>query len=173
MPAPCLTKKQARKRAEKIAARKAQAPHIPDITIQERADTIPPPAPNLHSKPGQPPTLYLYLDDERPCPEGWTSCRWPQEVIDHAEQAAREGRPVVMSLDHDLGESGPNARTGYDVLTWLEERAYYDPAFPLPIRLRIHTANPVAREKMRSTRAAIYTRRRASMLGHTQEEPTS
>jgi len=128
---PKQTKRQARRRAQKIAARNAASPPpAPDLAVQERADTIPPPPPNIHNKPGQPPTLYLYLDDERPCPEGWTACRWPQEVIDHTEQAAREGRPVVMSLDHDLGENHDGARTGYDVLMWLEERAYYDEPSP-------------------------------------------
>lgn len=163
--------RHARKRAEKISKRKAEAePRTPPLVVQERADILPPPPPNLHTRPDLPTALHLWLDDERPCPEGWTACRWPQQVIDHTEQAAREGRPVVMSLDHDLGESGEGARTGYDVLMWLEERAYFDPAFPLPVRLRIHTANPVAREKMRAARAAIYNHRRASQHAHTQEQ---
>ncbi len=163
MTGPTLTKRQAQKRAAKLDRRSARLPAAPPLAAQERADASPPPAPNLHSKPDMPATLHLWLDDERPAPEGWTLCRWPQEIIDHTEQAAREGRPVVMSLDHDLGEIGPQARTGYDVLTWLEERAYRDDAFPLSVRLRIHTANPVAREKMKAARAAIYIRRRQAL----------
>jgi hypothetical protein len=27
-------------------------------------------------------SIRIFLDDERPAPNGWTLCRWPQDVID-------------------------------------------------------------------------------------------
>lgn len=95
-------------------------------------------------------TIKLWLDDERPAPAGYVACRWPAEVI-----ARLEGGDVCeVSLDHDLGETGPYARTGYDVLTWLEKRVAQDPTFALP-RVKLHTANPVARRRMESALAQI------------------
>jgi hypothetical protein len=85
--------------------------------------------------------MKLYLDDTRPPPSGWVLCRWPNEVIDHIKR----GNVEEISLDHDLGDD--KRGTGYDVLRWLEERVFNDPAFPVPV-IHIHTGNPVARKKM-------------------------
>lgn len=84
--------------------------------------------------------MKVYLDDERPTPEGWIPARWPEDVI-----ALLEGGQVAeLSLDHDLGDDEHG--TGYDVLLWLEE-AVATRGF-LPPRLRVHSANSSARQKM-------------------------
>nr|WP_255653665.1 cyclic-phosphate processing receiver domain-containing protein [Myxococcus sp. XM-1-1-1] len=80
------------------------------------------------------------MDDERPAPEGWVAVRWPEEAI-----ALLEGGQVVeLSLDHDLGDDEHG--TGYDVLLWLEE-AVATRGF-VPPRVRVHSANSSARQKM-------------------------
>nr|WP_255665619.1 cyclic-phosphate processing receiver domain-containing protein [Myxococcus sp. AS-1-15] len=80
------------------------------------------------------------MDDERPTPEGWVAVRWPEEAI-----ALLEGGQVVeLSLDHDLGDDEHG--TGYDVLLWLEE-AVATRGF-VPPRVRVHSANSSARQKM-------------------------
>ena len=82
--------------------------------------------------------MKLYLDDERPAPDGWV-------LIKTAEMAIRylkKGIVSEISLDHDLGRK----KTGYDVILWMEEavaRTGY-----IPPDIRIHTANPVGRRKM-------------------------
>ena len=92
-------------------------------------------------------TLRIWLDDERPSPEGWVSCRWPGEVI-----ALLESEQVAtVSLDHDLGDD--ERGTGYHVLLWIEE-AVATRGF-CPPRLRIHSANSPARQKMAAAITAI------------------
>ena len=82
----------------------------------------------------------LYLDDERPTPEGWVACRWPEEVIRLLEAGGVE----EVSLDHDLGDD--DRGTGYDVLLWIEEQVVLH-GFRPPV-LHVHSANAGARVKM-------------------------
>lgn len=84
--------------------------------------------------------MCVYLDDERPCPEGWLSVRWPDEAI----CLLRSGKVVEISLDHDLGDD--KRGTGYDVLLWIEQAVVLD-GF-VPPTMRIHSANSSARKKM-------------------------
>ena len=86
--------------------------------------------------------MKVYLDDERPTPEGWVGARYPSEVIAMLE----EGNVEELSLDHDLGFNVNVC--GYDVLVWLEE-AVATRGFVPPRRIWIHTANPSARTKMK------------------------
>ncbi|WP_338042106.1 cyclic-phosphate processing receiver domain-containing protein [Myxococcus stipitatus] len=86
--------------------------------------------------------LKVYLDDERPTPTGWVSARWPEDVITLLEG----GQVDELSLDHDLGDDAHG--TGYDVLLWLEE-AVATRGF-VPPRVRVHSANSSARQKMES-----------------------
>ena len=44
--------------------------------------------------------MKVYLDDERPCPPGWTIARWPDEAVSLLES----GEVTHLSLDHDLGD---------------------------------------------------------------------
>jgi hypothetical protein len=94
--------------------------------------------------------MKVYLDDERPCPDGWILCRWPHEVI----ELLKTGQVEALSLDHDLG---PSDATGYDVLVWLEEAVHN--GFVPPRYCYIHTANPAARDRMMAARFAIYKSR--------------
>jgi len=88
----------------------------------------------------------LYLDDERKPHEGWTLCRWPEEVI----AAIKAGGVEAISLDHDLGEGREyaNPRTGMDVLTWLEQWVMAE-GNESP-RIYIHSMNAAAAPTMRA-----------------------
>lgn len=60
--------------------------------------------------------MKVYLDDIRPCPDGWTLVRWPEEAI----ALLQTGQVTEISLDHDLGDD--NHGTGNDVVLWIEEQ---------------------------------------------------
>jgi hypothetical protein len=91
--------------------------------------------------------MKIYLDDERPTPEGWVGVRWPEEVIALLDAGGVE----ELSLDHDLGDDQHG--TGYDVLLWLEE-AVAMRSFQPPL-VRVHSANVSARLKMEAAITAI------------------
>ncbi|WP_126223566.1 cyclic-phosphate processing receiver domain-containing protein [Burkholderia ambifaria] len=86
--------------------------------------------------------MKVYLDDERPTPEGWVRVYWPDEAIRMLET----GDVEEISLDHDLGDD--ERGTGYDVILWIEE------AVALrnfrPPRITVHSANSSAADKMRA-----------------------
>jgi hypothetical protein len=92
--------------------------------------------------------MKVFLDDERAAPDGWTQVRWPDEVIALLEGGAVE----ELSLDHDLGDD--ERGTGYHVLLWIEEavalRGFHPP------RLKVHSANSSARQKMEAAITTIY-----------------
>lgn len=94
--------------------------------------------------------MKVYLDDVRDAPEGWVRTFWPEEVI----ALLREGNVTELSLDHDLGDDARG--TGYDVIRWIEEAVALR-HFIAP-RMRVHSANPVARERMLRGIAAIEKR---------------
>lgn len=87
----------------------------------------------------------IWLDDERPAPYGWLWVESPNDVIHFIIM----GNVEEISLDHDLCGI---EQTGYDVLIWLEkvvcDEIDYMPRDFKPPKIRIHTANPVAAEKM-------------------------
>ncbi len=90
----------------------------------------------------------VWLDDIRPAPAGWIRTYWPEEVI----ELLKTGDVEEISLDHDLGDHFgrppgiDKERTGYDVLTWMEEAVLTDGFVP-PV-INIHTANVVAEARM-------------------------
>ena len=84
--------------------------------------------------------MKLFLDDERPTPDGWKRVYWPDEAIVLLDQ----GGVTHISLDHDLGDDARG--TGYDVVLWIEE-AVATRGF-LPPVITVHSANPSARRKM-------------------------
>ena len=84
--------------------------------------------------------MKVYLDDERTTPDGWVRVYWPEEAIALLET----GEVVEISLDHDLGDD--DRGTGYDVVLWIEE-AVATNGF-CPPHIRVHSANPSARQKM-------------------------
>ncbi|WP_321949345.1 cyclic-phosphate processing receiver domain-containing protein [Paraburkholderia sp. J10-1] len=86
--------------------------------------------------------MKVYLDDERPTPEGWVRVYWPDEAICLLETGVVD----EISLDHDLGDDARG--TGYDVVLWIEEavalRGFRPP------KILVHSANSSAGEKMRA-----------------------
>ena len=91
--------------------------------------------------------MRVYLDDERPTPQGWMHVYWPDEAIALLET----GSVTEISLDHDLGDD--DRGTGYDVLLWIEEAVVLR-GFEPPT-MRVHSANSSARQKMEAAIAAI------------------
>lgn len=83
----------------------------------------------------------IFLDDERPTPEGWFRTYRVEETITWLQSR----RVSHLSLDNDLGEG---RQEGYKVLDWLEETVYSDKSFPLPI-ITIHSANTTRVEHMK------------------------
>lgn len=84
--------------------------------------------------------MRVFLDDERPTPDGWQRTYWPSEVI----ALLQSGAVVELSLDHDLGDD--TLGTGYDVILWIEEAVALQ-GFNPP-KISAHSANASAREKM-------------------------
>jgi len=91
--------------------------------------------------------MRVFLDDERPTPQGWTHVSWPDEAIALLETGAVQ----EISLDHDLGDDVRG--TGYDVILWIEN-AVVSNGFKPP-RIIVHSANASARIKMEAGIAAI------------------
>ena len=71
----------------------------------------------------------------------------PREAIDWLQTGSVE----EISLDHDLGDGPDN---GYQVILWIEEAVALRHFIP-PI-IRVHSANPSARQKMESGIRSIY-----------------
>jgi hypothetical protein len=65
-------------------------------------------------------------------------------------QALQEGPWDLLLLDHDLGDPNPK-HTGYDILSWLEQR----PEF-LPGKIELVTWNAPGREKMKLVLRKLY-----------------
>jgi hypothetical protein len=91
--------------------------------------------------------MKVYLDDERPTPPGWTRAYTSHEAI----ALLSTGQVTIISLDHDLGP--PEAGTGYDVCLWLEEQVILNGFTPPEVR--IHSANPVGRQRMQNAVKAL------------------
>ncbi|MFM0348221.1 cyclic-phosphate processing receiver domain-containing protein [Paraburkholderia sp. RL17-347-BIC-D] len=100
--------------------------------------------------------MKVYLDDERPTPDGWHRVYWPSDAIGLLEA----GGVTELSLDHDLGDDARG--TGYDVILWIEEAVALRGFVP-PV-IRIHSANPSAVEKMQAGVKAIERLVRESLL---------
>jgi len=86
----------------------------------------------------------LWLDDERPAPEGWTHCRNPLAAI----MILRSGEVTEISFDHDLGTRhlGPGLKDGYDVALAIEGMAH-DGEIP-PLVWHVHSANGPGRKRI-------------------------
>lgn len=86
--------------------------------------------------------INVYLDDLRPCPQGFVLARNVKEAFD-----VMDGKEIgIISLDHDLGmEDGKILPTGYDFVKMIcEQGVKCDEIY-------LHTANPVGRENMYQT----------------------
>jgi len=96
--------------------------------------------------------MKIYLDDERQTPitKSWVRCYWPDEVI----ELLKSNDVTEISLDYDLGNDARG--TGYDVLLWIKEQVSTTNYIP-PARMRIHSANAAAVQKMKAALRQIYT----------------
>lgn len=89
----------------------------------------------------------LWLDDERPAPEGW---EWVKDA-NEAYTIIRSGVVTEASLDHDLGNE---PYTGYWLLHRIERDKFAGIPYNLPT-FTIHSANPVGRKNMEASMRAI------------------
>lgn len=83
--------------------------------------------------------MKLWVDDERPAPEGWYHALTSDAAIDilwinHSEAIGE--KVTEISLDHDLGGDDTTRR----VVMWMAEHDIW------PEIIHVHTANPVGRE---------------------------
>ena len=86
--------------------------------------------------------LRLWLDDERPAPEGWVWCRSVNAAISLLSCA-----PVsYASLDHDLGDYRYDGGDGTAFVDWMAE----NDCWPSD-GVSVHSANPVGRQTMIAT----------------------
>lgn len=86
----------------------------------------------------------LYVDDLREAPEGWDVARNFHKAIVMLEETEYD----EVSLDNDIASFyGNREMMGYDILQWLIMRKLE--GFKVPSIVRVHSANPVQREKMR------------------------
>lgn len=118
----------------------------------------------------------LWLDDIRdPAGHGFLNAYWAKNYTE-AINAMANYQFDAASLDHDLGACAectakgthigdmrspettfygycPHAKTGHDVICWMEENKYW-PEFGV----RVHSANPVGRQRMEQVIRAHYGR---------------
>lgn len=107
--------------------------------------------------------MKLYVDDERPSPEGWALVKTAADAIYLLDTLAVE----EISLDHDLGDKEHDPEwTGDTVLLHIENKVVFDPDYYAP-KIHIHTANPSVRPKMEAGAASI---ERYMRLKHEAEE---
>ncbi len=85
----------------------------------------------------------LYVDDLRPCPEGWDVARNFHQAIVMLETHEYD----EVSLDHDIASFyGNKEMTGYDVLQYLIMKKLEGET--VPTKIHVHSANPVGIVKM-------------------------
>jgi len=87
----------------------------------------------------------IYLDDVREAPEDYVRVTTVEQCC--MLLANNPGRVDVLSLDNDLGEPGID-KEGRSIPYWIEEQSLYYGINLWPRMIRIHSANPVAREYM-------------------------
>ena len=101
-------------------------------------------------------TAFIFLDDIRMPPSvDWLIARNAEEAWILIQEAQQDGKRIIASLDHDLGEDIP---TGYDLLNWLEKEIVTNDDFRPNIDFAIHSANPVGRVRMEQAIRAITAR---------------
>lgn len=91
----------------------------------------------------------IWLDDNRPAPEGWLWVKTAQAAID----AIVQYKPTHISLDNDLGIIEVVGE-GYHVAQFIEQGAYYKVISPMHVI--VHTQNyPRGRQMVEAIRKAI------------------
>lgn len=79
----------------------------------------------------------IFMDDCRPCPEGWLLARSYDEMVNLLTK--NKGNIKGISLDHDLGDG----KSGYDLCKWIVENDNYPTDF-----ITIHSSNPSGVQSM-------------------------
>lgn len=107
--------------------------------------------------------MIMWLDDVRiPWQHGYINAEWCKTAAE-AIALLQTGKVTFASLDHDLSTehypwSGTPIEqcegTGYDVVCWLEA----NPEFWPPEGCRVHSMNPVGRQRMLVPIQAFYGR---------------
>lgn len=97
--------------------------------------------------------MKLWLDDIRvPPDETWKWAKTYEEAI----ILFKDNVVDFASLDHDLAQShymgDTSEKTGYHLMMWLLEHEYHRPRFGI----RIHSMNPVGKQKMEQVVNDIY-----------------
>lgn len=85
--------------------------------------------------------MKIWLDDLRKPPEGFVWINTAYEAIN----LIKSGVVEEISLDHDLGPGYNGMSTGYDVACFIEQ---YAQEGGKPIKVSIHTDNPMGRKYM-------------------------
>lgn len=86
--------------------------------------------------------MKLWVDDERPMPEGFD---YHVKTAKEAIELLDSGKVTEISLDHDLGAEEIH-KTGYMIAQWIEIAAHNH--WIPPLEWHIHSANPVGRKNM-------------------------
>lgn len=88
--------------------------------------------------------MKLFLDDVRPCPDGWILARNEREF----KEAFNCGQYVKeVSFDNDLGAA---EKEGWELINWLRDNIYSGVVLA-PKRMYVHSMNPVARQRIQAT----------------------
>ena len=86
--------------------------------------------------------IKIWLDDERPAPDGFHHCHSVNETKKKIEECEKDGTEIILlDLDHDLGDYAPDGGDAIKLVDWLAETERFYP-------INIHTMNPVGRENM-------------------------
>ena len=81
--------------------------------------------------------LNLWVDDEKPAPEGWAVARTFSAAVDALKRFPYD----TVALDHDLGDD--DSPTGYDLLCLMERGE-----LPTPRAISVISWNPVGAKRM-------------------------
>lgn len=118
--------------------------------------------------------MKIWIDDNRPAPEGYIRVIDYQHFqrllhfIEYSVFKTGTGEPInpidVISFDHDLGiDEGVPEKTGADCARLFCEMWIRSPRLPWP-EVYVHSANPVAREKIESVFASAMKVRERTAL---------
>ena len=89
----------------------------------------------------------IWLDDEREAPNGFHRCHSVNEAIDIIENSGYTS--FMLDLDHDLGEYSGDGGDAISLIHYLLWNGYHENDF-YTFKFRIHTANPVGMQNMKS-----------------------
>ncbi|MEI7024321.1 cyclic-phosphate processing receiver domain-containing protein [Paenibacillus sp. y28] len=94
--------------------------------------------------------INVFMDDLRPCPDGFTLARTVEECL----LLLRECEVNVLSLDHDMGWGQPN---GTDLAAAIVREALF------PREVYLHSSSEIGRRRMFEL---LYSAKPAAMILH-------